>query len=88
MEKKDKDNAVKQRIQDILLCVSWREIANTYFDRSASWLYHKLNGIDGNGGVGGFTANEKEQLRGALRLKRTHPPCGRDHLGRFFVAPL
>ena len=23
-----------------------------------------------------------------LRLKRTHPPCGRDHLGRFFVAPL
>ena len=66
MEKKDKDNAVKQRIQDILLCVSWREIANTYFDRSASWLYHKLNGIDGNGGVGGFAANEKEQLRGAL----------------------
>ena len=66
MEKKDKDNAVKQRIQDILLCVSWREIANTYFDRSPSWLYHKLNGIDGNGGVGGFTANEKEQLRGAL----------------------
>nr|DAU33794.1 MAG TPA: protein of unknown function (DUF5053) [Bacteriophage sp.] len=66
MEKKDKDNAVKQRIQDILLSVSWREIANTYFDRSASWLYHKLNGIDGNGGVGGFTANEKEQLRGAL----------------------
>lgn len=66
MEKKDKDNAVKQRIQDILLCVSCREIANTYFDRSASWLYHKLNGIDGNGGVGGFTANEKEQLRGAL----------------------
>ena len=66
MEKKDKDNAVKQRIQDILLCVSWREIANTYFARSASWLYHKLNGIDGNGGVGGFTANEKEQLRGAL----------------------
>lgn len=66
MEKKDKDNAVKQRIQDILLCVSWREIANTYFDCSASWLYHKLNGIDGNGGVGGFTANEKEQLRGAL----------------------
>lgn len=43
-----------------------REIANTYFVRSASWLYHKLNGIDGNGGVGGFTANEKEQLRGAL----------------------
>jgi len=38
-------------------------------------LYHKLDGIDGNGGVGGFTDKEKEQLRGALvdlsdRLRR------------------
>lgn len=53
----------------------WRDIANTYFDRSASWLYHKLDGIDGNGGVGGFTDKEKVQLRGALvdlsdRLRR------------------
>ena len=64
--KQAKDNTVKQRLQDILLSVSWREVANTYFDRSASWLYHKLDGIDGNGGVGGVTDKEKEQLRGAL----------------------
>ena len=64
--KQAKDNTVKQRLQDILLSVSWREVANTYFDRSASWLYHKLDGIDGNGGVGGFTDKEKEPLRGAL----------------------
>lgn len=64
--KQAKDNTVKQRLQDILLSVSWRDLANTYFDRSASWLYHKLDGIDGNGGVGGFTDKEKEQLRGAL----------------------
>ena len=64
--KQAKDTTVKQRLQDILLSVSWRDIANTYFDRSASWLYHKLDGIDGNGGVGGFTDKEKEQLRGAL----------------------
>lgn len=64
--KQAKDNTVKQRLQDILLSVSWRDVANTYFDRSASWLYHKLDGIDGNGGVGGFTDKEKEQLRGAL----------------------
>ena len=63
MEKAEKDNTVKQRMQDILLCVSWREIANTYFDRPASWLYNKLNGIDDNGG---FTEKEKELLRGAL----------------------
>lgn len=73
--KQAKDNTVKQRLHDILLSVSWRDIANTYFDRSASWLYHKLDGIDGNGGVGGFTDKEKEQLRGALvdlsdRLRR------------------
>lgn len=73
--KQAKDNTVKQRLQDILLSVSWRDIANTYFDRSASWLYHKLDGIDGNGGVGGFTDKEKKQLRGALvdlsdRLRR------------------
>ena len=60
MEKAEKDNTVKQRIQDILLCVSWREIANTYFDRPASWqwLYNKLNRIDDE--------KEKELLRGAL----------------------
>lgn len=63
MEKAEKDNTVKQRMQDILLCVSWREIANTYFDRPASWLYNKLNAIDDNGG---FTEKEKELLRGAL----------------------
>lgn len=72
-------------MQDILLCVSWREIANTYFDRPASWLYNKLNAIDDNGG---FTEKEKELLRGALfdlseRIRR-----GRNYLGRFFVAPL
>ena len=53
-----KDSAVKQRIQDIQLLVSWREIARTYFG--------KLDGIDGNGGVGGFTEEEKVMLRGAL----------------------
>lgn len=63
---KKKDPHVRERLRDIDLLVSWREIANTYFDRSASWLYHKFDGIDGNGGVGGFTDEEKEQLRGAL----------------------
>lgn len=61
-----KDATVKQKMQDIILAVSWRDIARTYFSKSSSWLYHKLDGIDGNGGVGGFTKEEKEQLRGAL----------------------
>ena len=56
----------KKRLEDILVCVSWREVANRYFCKSSSWLYHKLDGIDGNGGAGGFTPDEAEQLYGAL----------------------
>ena len=57
---------MKRRVKDILMCVSWREFANTYFQRSSSWFYHKMDGIDGNGGTGGFNEEEVEQLRGAL----------------------
>ena len=67
MENQDtKITNMKERCQDILLAVSWREFANTYFKRSSSWFYHKLNGIDGNGGTGGFTPDEVEQMRNAL----------------------
>ena len=48
------------------MAISWREFSNTYFQRSSSWFYHKLDGIDGNGGEGGFTPEETEQMRGAL----------------------
>lgn len=66
---------MRQRMRDISLCISWREIANNYFKKSSSWLYHKLDGIDGNGGIGGFTPEEAETLYGALndtadRLRR------------------
>ncbi len=57
---------VKQKMSDILIAISWREIARTYFGKSSSWLYHKLDGIDGNGGTGGFTVDEAAQLKGAL----------------------
>ena len=64
--KENLDTHVKEKLQDILLTVSWREIARSYFGKSSSWLYHKLDGIDGNGGVGGFSDEEKRQLQGAL----------------------
>ncbi|WP_295730861.1 DUF5053 domain-containing protein [uncultured Muribaculum sp.] len=57
---------VKAKMSDILVAISWREIARTYFGKSSSWLYHKLDGIDGNGGSGGFTTEEALQLKGAL----------------------
>ena len=57
---------IKDKLDDVLTAVSWRDFANTYFHRSSSWFYHKMDGIDGNGGTGGFTPEEAEQLRGAL----------------------
>ncbi len=57
---------MKQKLSDILLTISWREIARSYFGKSSSWLYHKMDGINGVGGVGGFSPEEAKQLQGAL----------------------
>ena len=57
----------KKRLEDILIEVSWREIAHTYFGKSSSWLYHKLNGVRSDGSKGGgFTPEEADKLRSAL----------------------
>jgi hypothetical protein len=56
----------KQQLNDIMLEVSWADISKTYFGKSSSWIYNKLNGRDGNGGCGEFTEDEKETLRLAL----------------------
>lgn len=57
---------VKQKLSDIVMKITWREIAHDYFGKSSSWLYHKLDGIDGNGGRGGFTKDELNTLKYAL----------------------
>ena len=57
---------VKQTLSDVIMKITWREIAHDYFHKSSSWLYHKMDGIDGNGGKGGFTPEELQQLKGAL----------------------
>ena len=57
---------MKSKLSDILLSITWRDIARRYFGRSSSWLYHKMDGIDGNGGKGEFTPAEAEQLQSAL----------------------
>lgn len=65
----DKANIVsdaKSRLSDILVAISWREIARTYFGKSSSWLYHKLDGVKGDGSDGGFTQSEIRQLKDSL----------------------
>ncbi len=57
---------MRKRMGDVLMAISWREFANTYFQRSSSWFYHKMDGIDGNGGTGGFSEEEADQMRNAL----------------------
>lgn len=57
---------MRAQMADISTSISWGMLAQTYFDKSASWFYHKLNGIDGNGKPTQFSAEEKEQLQGAL----------------------
>ena len=57
---------MKKKLKDVLMAISCREFANTYLQRSSSWFYHKMDGIDGNGGKGGFNEEEVEQMRGAL----------------------
>lgn len=65
-ENKNQDIA-KAKLQDILVAISWRELARNYFGKSSSWLYHKLDGIKGDGTPGGgFTPAEKKQLKEAL----------------------
>ena len=54
---------VKTALWDIIVDVSWANVSKKYFGKSRSWLHHKLQGTDSNGG---FTDNEKQQLKESL----------------------
>lgn len=64
--KETQHGTVKAQLSDILLHVSWGDISREYFGKSGSWLYHKLNGIDGNKKPTDFTLEERVKLKGAL----------------------
>lgn len=57
---------VKSKLKDVYLSITWSKIAHQYFGKSSSWLYNKMNGRDGNGGEGEFTAEEIEVLKKGL----------------------
>lgn len=59
-------DTVKGQLHDLLISISWADLSKRYFGKSGSWLYHKLDGIDGNKRPTSFTEAEKEQLKGAL----------------------
>lgn len=55
-----------QQMDDIFDSITWGDLARTYFDKSASWFYNKMKGVDGNGKPTEFSLEERMQLRGAL----------------------
>jgi hypothetical protein len=61
-----KETNIRQSLSDILTDISWAKIARNYFGKSSSWIYHKLDGIDGNGKPGTFSDSEKEHLKNSL----------------------
>ena len=67
MESKELISDARTRLADILVAISWREIARSYFGKSSSWLYHKLDGIKSDGSPGGgFTEAERIHLKETL----------------------
>ena len=59
---------IKQRLfdADLINFISWAEISRKYFGKSNSWLYHKLNGVDGNKKPTDFSEEERKSLKEAL----------------------
>ena len=54
-------------IDDIYDLITWGDFAREFFpDHSVTWFYNKMRGVDGNGGAGTFTQEEREQLKGGL----------------------
>ena len=43
---KEHPNTLRQKLQDILISVSWRDFSNHYMGKKGSWLYEKIDGFD------------------------------------------
>ena len=62
----ERKQTLKYELKDIALDITWSKIAGRYFGKSASWIYHKLDGIDGNGKPTDFVGEERIQFKNAL----------------------
>ena len=57
---------LKQKMQDVIPAISLVYIAKTYFNKSDTWLYQRINGNVVNGKPANFTSQEIEKLKFAL----------------------
>lgn len=60
------ETSMKKQLADLLVAISWADLSRTYFGKSSSWLYHKMDGRDGNGKPTAFTPDEIQLLKDAL----------------------
>lgn len=44
---KQEQQNMKAKLYDLLVAISWADLSRTYFGKSSSWLYHKMDGRDG-----------------------------------------
>ena len=58
--------ALRQKMQDMLPAISLVYIAKTYFNKSDTWLYQRINGNIVNGKPARFSDQEIEKLKFAL----------------------
>lgn len=52
---------MRNQVRDIANTIYWSEISRKYFDKSSSWLYHKIDGLDN-----GFTPDEALKFKESL----------------------
>ena len=61
------EDIIREKIKNILPVISLSYIAKTYFGKTKSWMYQRVNGNLVNGKPAKFTDEEKEILNSALK---------------------
>ena len=57
---------IRQQLGEVPEILSMSYIAKTYFGKSRTWLYQRINGNNVNGKPAYFTRSERKQLQDAL----------------------
>lgn len=61
----NQQTTVRQVLNDVYEDINWAYLAQNYFGKSRSWLYHKFSGRN-NGKPDDFSDIDRERLKGAL----------------------
>jgi len=62
-----RETSIKKDLGSVLDVLNWAGMSRVYFGKSTAWLYHKLDGIDGNGKPCSFNEEEMELLKSSFK---------------------